>query len=143
MARTVFEPIELVMEAEEKNAHANLRSTTLCKNCRGQSCINSEAIDIVEEDEEDNYIIRHPGYRVDQRMRTRFPVGVAVSSKHCSLAIFLLIMHTNSAESSILHRESGNAGVLMGQCSTRIHQCLGQIASPDDFWLWVIQDKND
>ncbi|GBM01424.1 hypothetical protein AVEN_236239-1 [Araneus ventricosus] len=41
-----------------KCVRANLRCTTLCKNCRGQSCINTEAIDIVEEgDEEDNDII--------------------------------------------------------------------------------------
>ncbi|GBO21084.1 hypothetical protein AVEN_123455-1 [Araneus ventricosus] len=41
-----------------KCVRTNLRCTTLCKNCRGQSCINTEAIDIVEEvDEEDNDII--------------------------------------------------------------------------------------
>nr|GBM45295.1 hypothetical protein AVEN_191392-1 [Araneus ventricosus] len=41
-----------------KYVRTNLRCTTLCKNCRGQSCINTEEIDIVEEeDEEDNYTI--------------------------------------------------------------------------------------
>ncbi|GBM14448.1 hypothetical protein AVEN_246606-2 [Araneus ventricosus] len=33
-----------------KCVRTNLRCTTLCKNCRGQSCINTKAKDIVEED---------------------------------------------------------------------------------------------
>ncbi|GBL82903.1 hypothetical protein AVEN_106415-1 [Araneus ventricosus] len=41
-----------------KCVRTNLRCTILCKNCRGQSCMNTEAIDIVEEeDKEDNDII--------------------------------------------------------------------------------------
>ncbi|GBN23188.1 hypothetical protein AVEN_245160-1 [Araneus ventricosus] len=32
----------------------NLRCTTLWKNCRDQSCINTEAIDIAEEEDEEN-----------------------------------------------------------------------------------------
>ncbi|GBN07794.1 hypothetical protein AVEN_25698-1 [Araneus ventricosus] len=41
-----------------KCVNTNLRCTTLCKNCQGQSCINTESIDIVEEeDEEHNGII--------------------------------------------------------------------------------------
>ncbi|GBM72456.1 hypothetical protein AVEN_192791-1 [Araneus ventricosus] len=41
-----------------KCVRTNRRCTTLCKSCRGQSCINTEAIDIVEEeDKEDNHII--------------------------------------------------------------------------------------
>ncbi|GBM76864.1 hypothetical protein AVEN_3918-1 [Araneus ventricosus] len=39
-----------VCEKKCKCVRANLRCTTLCKNCRSQSCINTEAIDIVEED---------------------------------------------------------------------------------------------
>ncbi|GBL91825.1 hypothetical protein AVEN_172749-1 [Araneus ventricosus] len=40
-----------------KCVRTNLRCTILCKNCRDQSCINTEAVDIVEEEDKDNDII--------------------------------------------------------------------------------------
>ncbi|GBN20938.1 hypothetical protein AVEN_25232-1 [Araneus ventricosus] len=40
-----------------KCVRTNLHCTTLYRNCRGQSCIYTEAIDIIEEEEEYNDII--------------------------------------------------------------------------------------
>lgn len=40
-----------------KCVKANLRCTIMCKNCRGQSCTNTETINIVDDDEEGNDII--------------------------------------------------------------------------------------
>ena len=37
-----------------KCAQTNLRCTTMCKNCRGQSCSNAETIDISDEEDEGN-----------------------------------------------------------------------------------------
>ncbi|GBN00070.1 hypothetical protein AVEN_69846-1 [Araneus ventricosus] len=47
-----------------KCVRINLRCTTLCKNCRDQSCINTEVLDIAEEDGEEDNDIMYNGLEV-------------------------------------------------------------------------------